>query len=109
MPACSSAATTVESTPPDTPQITPAVPIRSRNVRAWTSMNSSIVQRAVQACHSGQEVRQDARAVLGVHDLGMELEAVPDRAPGWRTAANGLLRDVPSTSNSSGSRVTESP
>ena len=78
MARCTSAAATAESTPPDSPQMAWPSPTCSRIAPTCSSTMLSMVQDGRQPGQL-EEPAQDARTVLGVHDLGMELDA--EQAP----------------------------
>ena len=71
-----SVAATAESTPPESAQMTLSLPTRARISSTDCSRNDSIFQSCREACDLAQEVLQNDAAVLRVHDLRMELNAV---------------------------------
>ena len=83
-----SAAATLESTPPERPQITrPSLPTWAR-IRATASSTNDAIDQSPAAPHDAEQpVAEQLGAARRVHDLGVELHAV-DLARGVREAAD---------------------
>ena len=113
----SSAATTDESTPPESPQITRPLPTRRRIASIVSRAKSPSFHVPVQRQTALQEVAQDLRALRRVRHLGMELQAVDRQLRGasprrsgrcrWRPAAGNRRR--PATPGRRGSSRPRSP
>ena len=67
-----STAATAESTPPDRPQITRALPTCARMRAIASSRKAAIVQSPLQAGDLVEEIGEQLRAVRRVHHFGMK-------------------------------------
>ena len=77
----SSAATTDESTPPESPQITRSSPTRRRTASTVSRAKSPSFHVPRAAADRLEEVAEDLRALRRVRHLGMELQAVDRQLP----------------------------